>query len=458
LEEPEFSALMAALGPWPDDLRLAVAVSGGADSLALTLLTDTWFRGRAEAHPPGRFVALTVDHGLRAGAADEARQVGAWMAARGIEHHVLRWRGAKPASDLQAAARRARYRLLEGWCRRHRIDYLLVAHNLEDQAETFLLRLARGSGVDGLAAMASRRGTRPVLLRPLLDVSRARLEATLRARGQDWISDPSNQDTAFARVRMRRLLPRLAGEGLDPARLAGTARRMARARTALEHFTGNLLAGCASADPAGFVRLDPAPLVMAPEEIGLRVVAAVLGTVGGAEYRPRLARLERLVQAIVKGNLGRGRTLSGCRILLVPRRLARVADELLVVREPAAVAPPFELAPGRSMAWDGRFRVRRTKPSAMSPVARAWVGALGDDGWHQIRALCDRQRAATLPAVARVVLPTLRSARGQVLVVPHLGYARPGAERRYGRFRANFPPAQGVLVPPAGADKPGKPR
>ncbi len=446
LEAPEFAALMAACGPWPPAPRLAVAVSGGTDSLALVLLAQRWFRDQVGESRSGRFVALTVDHGLRAESAVEALQVGAWLAARDIEHHVLTWRGSKPTSDVQAAARRARYRLLEGWCRRHRIDHLLLAHHLEDQAETFLLRLARGSGIDGLAAMARLRAGRPMIARPLLDVPRARLAATLRAWDQDWIRDPSNEDTAFARVRMRRLMPHLAREGLSAVRLAATARHMARARAALEHYAEELLAACASAGSAGFVRLDPAPLVAAPEEIGLRALAAVLGAVGGGDYRPRLVRLERLYRAIADGDVRRGRTLSGCRIVPMPRRLARSSGELLVVREAAAVAAPLALGPGRSLIWDGRFRVRRSRSSAPGTAPKAWVRALGHTGWRQIARACDSEQPAAIPAPARAVLPALCSARGTILAVPHLGYLRPGSERCYGRFRADFP---AVPWPPA---------
>ncbi|HZD25370.1 MAG TPA: tRNA lysidine(34) synthetase TilS, partial [Alphaproteobacteria bacterium] len=152
LTAAEFAALMAPFAPFEATPALAVAVSGGADSLALALLADGWARRRG-----GVATALTVDHGLRPEAAAEARRVGRWLAARGIPHRILRWRGDKPATAVQAKARAARYALLADWCRRHGVLHLLTAHHRGDQAETVLMRLAHGSGVDGLAGMARQR-------------------------------------------------------------------------------------------------------------------------------------------------------------------------------------------------------------------------------------------------------------------------------------------------------------
>ncbi|MBM3518438.1 MAG: tRNA lysidine(34) synthetase TilS, partial [Alphaproteobacteria bacterium] len=213
---------LAPLGPFERAPVVAVGCSGGADSLALTLLADRWARGLG-----GRLVALTVDHGLRPESAAEARQVGAWLTAHGIAHRTLRWRGEKPRSNHQARARAARLALLADWCRRHGVLHVLLAHQREDQAETLLLRLGRGSGVSGLAAMAPVREAAGVrFLRPLLAVPRVRLEATLTALRQPWLSDPSNDMTAYARTTARALLPRLEALGASPRRLAATATRL----------------------------------------------------------------------------------------------------------------------------------------------------------------------------------------------------------------------------------------
>ena len=210
LDAERFAALMAPLAPFGPAPRLAVGVSGGPDSLALALLAEDWARARG-----GHAVALTVNHGLRADAADEARRVAAWMAAAGVAHETLTVPGPAPSSGVQAWARSRRLEALEAACRRLGLLDLLLAHHREDLAETVLQRLGQGSGPDGLAAMAPvafRPGIR--VLRPLLTVPAEDLRASLRARGQAWIDDPSNADPAFQRVRVRRLGPALAEAGV----------------------------------------------------------------------------------------------------------------------------------------------------------------------------------------------------------------------------------------------------
>ncbi len=413
----EFERLMAGLGPFERRPRIAVAVSGGADSMALALLAREWARARR-----GRAVALTVDHGLRPEAAAEARQAGRWLASRGIEHHVLRWREPPPKANLQAAARAARYRLLEEWCRAAGILHLLLAHQREDQAETLLLRLGRGSGVDGLAAMPPLAETGVVRhLRPLLAVPRARLAATLAAAGQNWLEDPSNRDPRHGRVRLRGLLPALAAEGLTSERLGETARRLGRARQALELEAGRLLARAAHLDPAGYAMLDAPLLVAAPAELGLRALARLLQAVGGEAYPPRLERLERLHAALAKG-LSAGRTLGGCRLL----RRGGHAPGILVCRELAAMTAATPVSPGGELWWDGRFRVAfaRRFPRARGAVTLA---PLGLGGWDELLRRRPALGDCPVPGPVRPTLPALFDLEG-LLALPHLSYGRGGDE------------------------------
>ena len=189
--------------------HLALAVSGGSDSVALMVLAARWVQSQADAP---NVTVLTVDHGLRPASAEEAAQVGRWARALGLDHAILGWRGAKPSSGLQAAAREARYALMSDWCLEHGAAAIVTAHTANDQAETVMMRLARGSGVDGLAGMMRETLAPWPVLRPLLGVTRARLRAVLTAAGHDWIDDPSNDDTAFERIRMRQALDALFGD------------------------------------------------------------------------------------------------------------------------------------------------------------------------------------------------------------------------------------------------------
>lgn len=420
----EFGPRMAALRPFEKSPHIAVACSGGPDSLALTLLADGWARGEG-----GRVTGLIVDHGMRPDSAAEATTVSGWLATRGIASTILTRAGPSPAADRQAAARRARYALMRRWCEENGVLHLLLAHHRQDQAETFMLRLARGSGVDGLGAMAPVSGHAELrLLRPLLDVPRQRLVALLETCGQAYVDDPSNRDGAFARVRMRKLLPSLAGEGLTVERLAGTARRMARARAALEQATTALLAESAAIFPEGYALLSPAPLLAAAEEVALRALSRVLTCVGGAEHAVRLERLERLLRWLRSG-AGNARTLGGCRIV-------RHRERLLVCREPAAAETARVARNGE--IWDGRFRLVADCDMPDDAV----IGPLGADGWRQVASEVPDLAKAGVPVPVRSVLPALRDLDG-VLAVPHLNYRRrPPREDGQGRVAFEFQPAR----------------
>lgn len=306
---------------------IAVAVSGGGDSVALMHLLAAYARARKHKAP----VVLTVDHGLRKSSSKDAKQVAAWAKKAGLTAHVLSWHGAKPKSGVEAAAREARYRLMGDWLTRHKIATLYVGHTIDDQAETFLLRLARGSGLDGLAAMGPR-APWPVagfsnlsVARPLLGLARGDLRAWLQARGQPWLDDPMNEDDAFDRVKIRRAGKALADLGLTVPRLAAAASHLARARVALESVTGAVLARATAKPPhrghkdqTGLL-LAPAVLAAAPREVGLRALAAVLMAVSGQPYRPRFEALERLFDRVTAGTLGKGANLHGCHIGPAPK-------------------------------------------------------------------------------------------------------------------------------------------
>lgn len=406
LASAEFAETMAALGPFEEAPHIAVACSGGPDSMALALLASHWVRSCG-----GAVTALVVDHGMRPDSAEEAEMVRAWLTKAAVSAVVLTHPGRPPSSDRQAAARRARYALMREWCRNSGVLHLLLGHHLQDQAETFLLRLARGSGVDGLAAMAPVQETADVrLLRPLLGIPRERLLATLVQEGLRYVLDPSNDDRAFARVRMRAILPTLRPEGLTGPRLAATARRMRRARAALDAATTTVLAKAAAVYPEGYAVLTLAPLVDAPEEVGLRALSRLLVCIGGNSYGPRLERLERLYRWLSGGPSGRaaGRTLAGCRIVWRGERLL-VCRELAAVHEPVAVTD--------CAVWDNRFRLA---PEARLPDGSR-MGGLGRSGWEDLLQRNPKARRTNLPAEVRYSLPAVRDL-DDLVAVPHLSY------------------------------------
>ena len=430
----EFARLMVPAGPFEPASHLAIAVSGGADSMALTLLAAAWARRRK-----GRVTALTVDHRLRPESDAEARQVGRWLSGRGIAHKILPWRGDKPASGVQAAARAARMRLLAEWCTRHNILHLLSGHQLEDQAGTLMLRLSAGSGGDGLAAMplvqdlAGPEGTSLRLIRPLLSVPAARLRAVLHRHDQAWADDPSNRKPAYARTRLVTALEEMAPDGSAAARLARTARRAGQDRAALENACGEAMARFIAPHPAGYFELEWAPWRDLPQAISRRVLSRLLASAGARDFGPRLARLERLWQELLGAYPKRAATLAGCRI--VPYR-----GSVLVCREPAAACERVALQPGHTRHWDRRFTVALGRGAEFS--GKCTVGRLGSEGISVLRRhLAGEGKAlARIPAPVRPSLPALRALDG-VLAGPHLNYTRSDAGRR---FRAVFYPAGSV--------------
>jgi tRNA(Ile)-lysidine synthase len=301
-------------GPW------AVAVSGGGDSLALMHLLHDFARHQGRVPP----IVLTVDHGLRKSSATDTKKVAAWARRLGLSAKVLTWRGKKPKTGIEAAARTARYRLMGDFLVKHKIGILFVGHNQDDQAETFLLRLARGSGLDGLAGMQPRAPWPAegfaglVVARPLLGLSRDQLRVYLKAKGQAWLEDPMNEDAAFDRVKVRKARDVLAEAGLTGPRIAAAAAHLARARESLDVMTAAVLLRAArKRDPnsdGGGILLDAAALAAAPREVGLRALASVLMAVGEQAYRPRFESLERLFDQITGARLRGGATLHGCQI------------------------------------------------------------------------------------------------------------------------------------------------
>lgn len=359
------AARMALALPAPLPGCLGVAVSGGGDSLALMVLVAEWCRSVGVT-----LRAATVDHGLRAEAATEARQVAATATALGVPHDTLVWRDRSGRGNLQAEARSARQTLLTGWARDHGIGYICLGHTRDDQAETVLLRLARGSGVDGLSAMSLSTCFEdgPVWLRPLLTVRRATLRDVLRTRDLDWAEDPSNQNLQFDRIKARQLLAAVPLPGLDVDHLADTADRMAAARRVLSRVARDAAQNVVEIEGADVVFSAPG-LVTLEDETRWRLLAEALCRVSSSPYRPRLKAL-RAAEAELAA--GRQVSLHGC--LIVPGH-----DRLRVLREPAAVASLAAPAPGR---WDGRWQVEGPEGTGFTLRALGPAGLAERPGWR----------------------------------------------------------------------------
>ena len=412
IADEELAGLLASLN---DFQSLILAVSGGSDSMALMHLVARWLSRRAGLKPD--VLVATVDHGLRAESAQEARWVAGQAKKAGLRHETLVWAGEKPRSGVQEAARDARYRLL---CERSLAfsggqgGAVVTAHHLDDQAETFLMRLARGSGLDGLCGMAVARAfeagaVSPSILRPLLGVPKARLLATLRAHGLGWIEDPSNERTEFERVRIRKALAELDKVGITATRVSESMARLQRAREALDRAaTGLGQSAGLEVNGGAFASFDLQAFLSGPAELRVRVLARLVGAFGGQAEAPRLAKIETLVGRIA-GTGWKSSTLGGCVI-------ARHRQEIRVMREPGrAGLPQITLVPGERAVWDRRFAVWLSSRQE-EPVG---VRALGLTGYARLASVIGRN--VRFPARAAATLPAFIRA-GTVIAVPQLGW------------------------------------
>jgi tRNA(Ile)-lysidine synthase len=309
-----------------ENLRgLLLAVSGGPDSTALLVLVARWAK-RLKRGP--KITAVTIDHGLRPEAAREAAAVKQLARKLGVAHRTLRWNGRKPRTGLQEAARNARYELLAQAAAREGAAHILTAHTLDDQAETILFRMARGSGLLGLVGMAPvaplpvPAGKDIFLLRPLLHLSKARLIATLQAAKVRYTDDPSNHDPRFTRARLRTLMPALAREGLDARRFARLALRLRRAESTIVVAVDAARAALAPQPwpERGPVVFETPRFAELPAEVALRLLGEAVAHTGN-EGPIELAKLETLYGALRAAHSRLRRTLAGALITLSDRQL-----------------------------------------------------------------------------------------------------------------------------------------
>lgn len=381
---------------------LAIAVSGGPDSLCLTLLTNHW--AQCQQIP---FIALTVDHQLRPESRTEALQVHNWLTERGIRHEILPWSHGKITTHLQETARIARYRLLENYCRVHTIPYLLLGHILDDQFETIILRLAHHSSPNGLAGISSIREDRNVkIIRPLLSFSRQEIIKILEDQAMPWIEDPSNELDIYTRIRIRQNRHELKKFGLTPQRVLSFQQKMAQERMLKEKHTKEILNTHGKIFPEGYVLLPIQAFLDQDPETQEQLLSSLLKLVSGNTYPTRQSKLESLHQKLLQADF-KAAVCHGCFV-------QRWKGQLLFCREFQNIGPPLSLKEDKTLHWDNRFEV--TIPENLF-AHNLKITALGD-AWQDFK---DHPRIQNLPFAVRRTLPIIIQ-KEQLISIPHLDY------------------------------------
>lgn len=392
---------------WRRINRLGVAVSGGGDSMALLHLLAA-----CAADNGAEIEAATVDHGLRPEAAEEAAFVAQTCQALGIAHETLQWTGWDGQGNLQAEARAARYRLLGGWARRRGLDAVALGHTRNDQAETYLMRLARRAGVDGLAAMDavfSRDGGR--FWRPALGLERSDLRAFLSRHGLGWRDDPSNDDERFDRVKARKAMGALAALGIDAATLSDVATNLGHASRALKLATRDAARRGAQVEAGGVV-FEREGLILVGSELRRRLLSAALVWVSGAAYPPRREALDLAEAAFARKQT---HSLHGC-LMLTDGARVQILREYNAVKD---LRSPF------GGLWDGRWRI--SGPGQAGYEIRALGPALKD---------CPDWRETGLPRPALLASPAVWD--GETLVAaPFAGFGS-GFSAKIDQRRGDF--------------------
>lgn len=397
LDEAAFKQQLEKMGV-DTALPMALAVSGGADSMCLAFLAKGM-----------KVKALVVDHGLRPESGSEATLTVERLEATGVDAEILTWaHDDTPTSNIQAAAREARYALMAQRCRELGIATLLTAHHMDDQAETFLLRLNRGSGLAGLAGMAEKRELEAglTLVRPLLSYRKAELVDVLKRNSIEWIEDPSNTSETFDRVKARQLLTDPPLTGLTAPRLASTADALSRARRTIEHYVFKWLDEAVEFEEAGYASFGAGHLRKVPDEVGLRALAHLIRFASGQPYGPRFEKLVRLYEGLLSPNFA-GRTLSGARFLPIEQ------GGVLVLREIAATE---RAAIAHISVWDDRYRVKNITGTDTGGLE---IGCLGEDGLAQLKSATDIE--LEMPRAAALSTPGY-FVGDKLIAAPHLGY------------------------------------
>lgn len=420
VEIEEVEAVLETIGINFNNLKIAVAVSGGGDSMALAVLLNEIVKKHG-----GKLLALTVDHGLREESFREAGAVNRILSDIGIKHKLLKWEGEKPKTRVEEKAREARFNLLADECKKEGFEYLAVAHNLEDKAETFWMRLSHGSGLDGLASVAKTRRLRGInIIRPLLGFNREELRNTCRYYGIKWFEDPMNSDDKFLRVKLREFEKMLADEGLTPQRLDKTFLKLEEARQSIEFIVEELLTKIMKKHNEGYANINYELWKKYPSDIQRRILEKSLNSVYPQDYGTGFDLLEATRKEMLTQEFS-GKTLSGCEIFFDK------SGDIIICREAERVQGKVPLI-SAEVVWDKRYIVRA------DPDESIFVGALEEEGLAVLRKNKSLESVLEkLPYKIKRSIPAIWSEDG-LMAVPLIGYYCPSCPNKVKNIVTGF--------------------
>ncbi len=426
----EFDELVAAIGYFEKNPEIAIATSGGADSMALLLLADNWAKSIN-----GRVISLTVNHNLRPEASSEALQVAKWCKKYDIEHHILSWEpDVGNIHGIQESARNARYNLMTEWCNKNNILHLLLAHHMDDQVETMLFRLARGSNLDGLSAMSGQTIVSGVrLIRPFLHINKERLVHTLESSGQEWIEDPSNHNNKYTRVAIRNQLSKLRGKSDIKRRTTYVISKFSKFRSLIDSYLVSQITDAVQIYPEGYAIIDIDKFLNTEPNISAKILGKLICALNGEAHPPRSEKLINLAKLITNKRLNKKYTIGGLLFEMLPN------NRIIIYRESKSIGKPAIIRPNVPTLWDNRFILEWL--AADSDATASEIRALGSDGLAYIKKNAPHFLKNAPPSRIMRTLPSLWLLE-QLVCVPHINYINSNNGDNICGVKIKFSPAK----------------
>ena len=433
--EKVFFKTMNSLGPYGKNPHLAIAVSGGSDSLCLAILAKKWVDIKG-----GRITALNIDHGLRKSSGQESKKTLNLLKKQKIFSQCFKWElSKKPKNSVQEKAREFRYNIFEEWCYKKNIKYLLVAHHFEDQKETFIMRLNSNSNIYGLACMPKVLLKKEIkILRPLLDLKKKDIVDYLKEKKIDWIEDPSNNSLKYSRNRLRKILPKLEKKGLTDSNFKKILKRAQKERKKIESKFSFWLIKNVKIDTLGYAVVDFKNLKLLQKDDFIFIFSKLLNMISGLFYAPKSKYVYNFYKKIKSNEIINKTNLGGCHIFFFKKKMY-ICREIFKKSRKQEINFQFN-----KIIWDNRFEIEYKKKFFLKRELgkSVFIEQLQKDGWNEVLLKNQRiKREIKIPNKVILSLPAVKNKKNDVLYVPHLQYySNIRSKREYSNMNFLFKP------------------